>query len=156
MISSIGSTTSMMQQYSSVGKQQQAPPPPPEQDVFQVSDTDGDGLVSQTELETLVSGLEEVTGSSIDTEEALASYDSDEDGSLSGEELQGLMNSYGFTPPGMTDSETGELMNMQAPPPPPQSAASAYAQNSGDDMIGQLLEILTSEGEDYSPVDMTA
>ena len=157
MISSIGSSSSSMSMMfgtSAMGGQQ--PPPPPGRDVFQISDTDSDGLLSETELETLTEALEETTGTSIDTEEALASYDADEDGSLSGEELKGLMDSYGFAPPGMVNPETGETMSMQSPQISATSAISAYTQNSANDQISQLLDTLLSQtsSESVSGLDV--
>ncbi len=157
MISSIGSSSSSMSMMfgtSAMGGQQ--PPPPPGRDVFQISDTDSDGLLSETELETLTEALEETTGTSIDTEEALASYDADEDGSLNGEELKGLMDSYGFAPPGMVNPETGETMSMQSPQISATSAISAYTQNSANDQISQLLDTLLSQtsSESVSGLDV--
>lgn len=157
MISSIGSSSSSMSMMfgtSAMGGQQ--PPPPPGRDVFQISDTDSDGLLSETELETLTEALEETTGTSIDTEEALASYDADEDGALSGEELKGLMDSYGFAPPGMVNPETGETMSMQSPQISASSAISAYTQNSANDQISQLLDTLLSQtsSESVSGLDV--
>ncbi|WP_462324935.1 EF-hand domain-containing protein [Desulfoplanes sp.] len=152
MISSIGSSgssMSMMFGTSAMGGQQ-PPPPPADQNVFQISDTDSDGLLSETELETLTEALEESTGTSIDTEEALASYDADEDGALSGEELKGLMDSYGFAPPGMVNPETGETMNMQSPQISANSAISAYTQNAETNQISQLLDTLLSQNSSES------
>ncbi len=59
MINSVSSGASAMSMMSSTQRPQQG------KDAFQMSDTDGDGLVSATELETLAAGIEEVTGNSI-------------------------------------------------------------------------------------------
>ncbi len=143
-ISSMSSAVSMMRSNST----QRQPPPPQGKDVFQLSDTDGDGVVSGTELETLVKGIEEVTGNTID-QDTLSNFDADGDGGLNGEELLGLMQSNGFSAPQMVNPE-GEESGVRPPPPPPSSemAMSAYAQNSGDDMISQLLNILQGNTED--------
>jgi len=135
--------------------------PPPGEDVFQLADSDSDGSVSSTELESLVSAISEVTGESMDASDSMATYDSDGDGALSGEELLGLMSSQGFAPPMMVESESGDMQEMQAPPPPPPSTdtvQSAYGQNSGTDMISQLLEILqggTDSSEAYASISVT-
>ena len=156
MISSISMNSTMSMMNSSAMQRQ---PPPPDQDVFQVADTDSDGLVSSTELETLAAGIEEVTGNSIDIDEALSSYDADQDGALNGEELMGLMTDQGFPPPGMFNGENGDTGMMPHPPPKTGQAISAYAQNTGQDTISQLLEILQGESdseEKYSSIEMTA
>jgi len=137
----------------------QRQPPPPDKDVFKVADSDSDGLVSATELETLAAGNEEITGNGIDVEAALSTYDADGDGGLSGEELFGLLSSQGFNPGGMIDGEEGESGMRPPPPPPPQQASSAYEANSSDDSISQLIELLNGSSEseeDYSPLEMTA
>ncbi|MCF6180321.1 MAG: hypothetical protein L3J63_13195 [Geopsychrobacter sp.] len=154
MINSISSMNSTMSMMRSAAMQRQ--PPPPDRDVFQVADSDSDGLVSSTELETLVAGIEEITGNSIDLDEALGSFDADQDGSLSGEELQGLMSSNGFPPPGILNNENGESSMM---PPPPEQALAAYAQNTEEDTISQLIELLQSQNdsdEEYSSFEITS
>ena len=121
-----------------------------------MADSDSDGLVSSSELETLAAGIEEVTGNSIDVEEAMSAYDADQDGSLSGEELFGLMSSQGFNPGGMVNGEEGGM--LPPPPPPPEQAASAYGQNSGEDMISQLIELLKNGSEseaEYTALELS-
>lgn len=160
MINSISSmnSASFMMRNNNVNRQ---PPPPPQgKDVFQVSDTDSDGVVSGSELENLVNGIEEVTGKTID-QDTINSFDSDGDGGLNGEELLGLMQNSGFSLPPMMNSG-GEESGMQPPPPPPPSselALSAYEQNSGDDMISQLLSILdksSNDSADTTSIDLTS
>lgn len=112
-------------------------------DAFQMSDTDADGVVSATELETLAAGIEEVTGNSIDVDDAIANYDSDSDGGLSGEELMEMLGANGFT---------GPKMEGEGPPPPPppssDDAMSAYGENSGDDLLSQLMETLGNSDDE--------
>ena len=155
MINSVGMNSSMSMMASSAMQRQ---PPPQDKDVFKVADSDSNGLVSSTELATLADGIEEITGNSIDVDEALSTYDADGDGSLSGEELFGLMSSQGFNPAGMSEVEGKDGGMGPPPPPPPQQAASAYQSNSGEDTISQLIELLTggSNSEDYSSLSMTA
>jgi hypothetical protein len=132
-------------------------------DAFKLSDTDGNGLVSSTELETLAAGIEKVTGSTINVDDALSSYDADQDGGLNGEELLQLLTDMGFSPPEMTTSDDGKSSAMQPPPPPPPSSeqvTSAYSQNSGDDMLAKLMDLLqnqeNSNASTYSSVNVTS
>lgn len=137
MINSIGSGASAMSIMSSTQRPQQG------KDAFQVSDTDGNGVVSQTELETLTAGIKEVTGNSINVDDALATFDMDSDGGLSGEELLEMLDSNGFGRP--------EMEGEAPPPPPPPSSAdaiSAYSENSGDDLISQLMDALGNSEDD--------
>jgi len=147
-----------MAMMSSRATQRQPPPPPADKDVFKVADSDSDGLVSSTELSTLTAGIEKITGNNINVADAMSSYDANGDGSLSGEELSGLMSSQGFNPAQITDGQ-GEESSMMPPPPPMQQAISAYGQNSSDDSISQLIELLkgSSDSEDsYSALAATA
>jgi Ca2+-binding EF-hand superfamily protein len=130
---------------------------PPGKDVFQLADADSDGQVSGSELETLAKGIEEVTGTSIDLDEALTNFDADQDGSLSGAELKGLMDSNGFSPPGMLRNDKGEAGRMQPPPPSSEQVLSAYARNTGEDKIDQLIEFLKDQNgddEEISSIDV--
>lgn len=140
-ISNMGGSMAMMQ---STGMKR--PPPPQGEDAFQLTDSDTNGSVSQTELTTLVEGIEEVTGSIIGVEEALSNFDANQDGELSGEELLEMMKGYGFSPP-----------EMGPPPPSSEQALAAYGQNSGNDQMAQLLDLLQNgESEDeYTSVDVT-
>lgn len=158
MINSISSSSNAMSMMRSSATQRQ-PPPPQGKDAFQISDTDSNGVVSQTELETLAAGIEKVTGNSINVEDALSSFDADQDGGLNGEELLEMLSSNGFSPPEMNSSTQGESSAMP-PPPPYEQAVSAYSQNSGEDMMAQLLEVLQQQnGTDagtFTPVDVTS
>jgi Ca2+-binding EF-hand superfamily protein len=70
-------------------------------DLFSKTDTDGSGEVSQSELETLVEQISTITGTSVDTENALSTYDSDSSGELSDEELKSFMEATMQPPMGM-------------------------------------------------------
>jgi hypothetical protein len=144
MISSISSgSDAMTMMRSSTQKPSQG------KDVFQISDSDGNGVVSDSELTALTDTISESTG--IDVDDAL-SYDADGDGGLSGEELLDMLSSNGFSVPQMADGEEGMAQGGPPPPPPPSSeeAISAYSQNSGsDDLMSQLLDALGSD-EDAS------
>ena len=156
MIDGIGSTNSRMSMMRS-GPMERHQPPQGE-DVFQMTDTDRDGLVSGSELETLAKGIEH-TGASIDVDAALSNFDADEDGALSGEELKGFMESNGFAPPWMFQDDKGEVSRMPPPPPPSsEQALSAYGENSGEDQIEQLMAWLKEQnGDDWevSSIDVS-
>lgn len=145
-VSSMSNSAAMMRG----GGMQGPPPPPKDDDVFQVGDSDGDGIISADELTAITEGITEVTGNTIDVESALSSYDANSDGGLSGEELLEMLTQQGFS---VTEQ-------MPPPPPPPsaEQAAAAYGQNSGDDQISQLLELLQSGGseEEYTSVNVVS
>ena len=157
MIDGIGSTNSRMSMMRS-GPMERHQPPQGE-DVFQMTDSDRDGLVSGSELETLAKGIEEITGASIDVDAALSNFDADEDGALSGEELKGFMESNGFAPPGMLQDDKGGVSRMPPPPPPSsEKALSAYGENSGNDQMAQLMAYLKEQnGDDWevSSIDVS-
>lgn len=130
----------------------QKPPPPQGRNVFQAADADGSGAVSQTELATLLKGINEVTGESVSVEDAINNYDTDQDGSLSGEELSGLMVDSGFPHPGPPDGEEGQDGMSSAIATSSEQAIASYAQNSGQDSIVQLLELLQGKDDDNSAI----
>ncbi|MBU0945876.1 MAG: hypothetical protein KKE53_15655 [Proteobacteria bacterium] len=155
MINNISNMSNSMLTMRSSGMK--GPPPPQGQDVFQVADTNGDGVVSLSELEAVTEGIEEVTGTTINVDEALSSYDANQDGGLSGEELLLMMTGNGFAPPKMAEGEETDF-GMQPPPPPMEQAASAYEQSSNNDQIAQLIELLQSKDSDeaYVSIDITS
>lgn len=159
MISGISNSSSTMSMMRSSAMQRQAPTQG--KDAFQLTDNDSNGLVSSTELETLTSGIAKVTGSTINVDDAISNYDSDQDGGLNGEELLQMLTGMGFSAPEMVAGEDGESSTMRPPPPPPPSAkqaTSAYSQNSGDDMLTQLLDLLQNQESGnmntYSSIDV--
>lgn len=158
MVDSISSMSGSMAMVQQGGGTRRPPPPPQGEDVFQLTDSDGNGSVSKTELTTLVEGIEEVTGNTIDVEKALSSFDADQDGGLSGEELLTMMQGYGFTPPEMESGEESSSSMMPPPPPSSDQVLTAYGQNSGDDQISQLLDLLQTKDEEteYSSLDVTS
>ncbi len=140
MINSISSMTSMMSMRSGT---MQHRPPPPDNDVFQLSDSDSDGSLAIGELESLVEIISETTGTTINAQEAMTTYDTDGDRGLSGEELLSLMTDSGFAPP------PGGKNGAPPPPPPTEQVLASYAGNSGQDLITELLHNLQN-GEDVS------
>lgn len=140
MINSIGSSAnSLMTQNGGMRR-----PPPPQEDVFQLTDDDGNGSVSADELTTLANSIQEVSGTIVDVGEALSNYDLNKDGELSGEELFEMMKGYGFAPP-----EPGmDVPTAHLEPPSVEQAHAAYEQNSGTNQIAQLIELLTKGEEE--------
>lgn len=160
MISSISSSMASSMQITKNSGTQGAPPAKGK-DVFQVADTNGDGVVSQTELDALAQGIQEVTGNTINVDDALSSYDADQDGGLSGAELLQMLSDNGFTPPEMKE---GEESGIKPPPPSFETAIAAYNENSGNDQISQLIDILQSNSTSesnasnatYASIDITS
>jgi hypothetical protein len=150
MINSVGTSSAMSMVGS--GAMPRQPPPPEGKDAFNVADTDNDGVVSSAELEVFLGESEENVSNAIDTEEVVSAFDADEDGSLSGEELFGLLSSQGFNPSGMVNSEGDDTLPPL--PPPKEMAFSAYEQNSGEDNLSQLIGLLQGEDESYISVEI--
>ena len=68
-------------------------------EMFNKVDSDGSGGVSRSELDTLVQDISSKTGNSIDTTDAVSTYDADGNGELSGDELKSFMEARGMKPP---------------------------------------------------------
>lgn len=109
MINGIGSSTGYQ---SYLQTQSMRNKPPDAAQMFGKLDTDGDGKLSQTELDTWASTMSEKTGQTIDTSEALSTYDTDSDGGLSNEEMQAFVSAT-------MQQGMGAMGMMQGPPPPP-------------------------------------
>ena len=107
--------------------------------VFKKTDSDGSGGVSQAELKKLADVIKEKTGKTLDvSNDAFKTYDSNNDGSLSGDELKSVLDNSGFGPP-------QGMQGMGPPPPPPQQASNSYnanSSNSGQDSVSELVSNL--------------
>lgn len=107
--------------------------------VFKKTDSDGSGGVSQTELKNLADVIKEKTGKTLDvSNDSFKTYDSNSDGSLSGDELKSVLDNSGFGPP-------QGMQGMGPPPPPPQQASNSYnanSSNSGQDSVSELVSNL--------------
>jgi len=107
--------------------------------VFKKTDSDGSGGVSQAELKNLADVIKEKTGKTFDvSNDAFKTYDSNSDGSLSGDELKSVLDNSGFGPP-------QGMQGMGPPPPPPQQASNSYnanSSNSGQDSVSELVSNL--------------
>lgn len=160
MISSISSGSSMAMMMTSSSIQRQ--PPSSGKDVFQLTDTNKDGSASKTELAALMQGIEEVTGNSMSVDDALSSYDANQDGGLSGEEMLQMMTSLGFAPPQMASGEGSSSgsevasSGMRPPPPPPpppgqsQSQEVSLAGDTNGDGVLSLAELQALNGSEVS------
>ncbi len=95
-------------------------------------DSDGDGIINKTELETFSEKISERTGKTLNTGDAFSSFDADGDGMLNKEEMRNFMVNSGVRPP----------------PPPFQQAMSAYGANFGSDQIPSLLDLPDNQSED--------
>lgn len=109
------------------------------QDFFKKVDSDGSGGVSQAELKTLAEDIQKNSGKTISVDDkSFAGYDTDGNGTLSAEELKGVLDSSGFGP-------NHGVQDGMAPPPPPQQAANSYdanASNSEQDTLASLIDNL--------------
>lgn len=111
--------------------------PPGPRDLFSRVDSDRSGGVSQAELQKLSDAIADKTGKTIYTgDEAFKGYDSDGNGSLSGEELRTVLDNSGFGPP-------RGLQGMAPPPPTPRQAAGFYADNQSDSEQNLLASLVT-------------
>lgn len=155
MVNSVSSMGGSMAMPRSSGMQ--GPPPSKATDTFLVGDTNGDGVLSASEIAALTEGTEEGTVNSSNVEDTPSSYAANQDGGLSSEELLEMLQNNGFTPPDMAMGETGESA-MGEPPPSSEQALAAYEQNKGEDQQTQLFELLQNGDAkgDYTPIDVTS
>ncbi len=153
-VSSVGSSMTMMRS----GEMKGPPPSPKNQETFLVGDTDGDGVLSASELAALDEGTGDSTVNSINVEDAISSYDVNKGGDLSGQELLERLNSNGLSSPDMTMSKNGESAMIPPPPPSSEQALAAYGENNGNDQIAQRVELLgnSEAGDGYTPIDVAS
>lgn len=115
--------------------------------MFKKTDSDGSGGVSQAELKSLAEAMQEKTGKTLDvSSDSFNSYDSNGDGSLSGDELKTVLDNSGFGP------DQG-MQGMGPPPPPPQQATDSYSANSSSseqDTVSALISNLQALVEKLS------
>lgn len=125
-------------------------PAPPS---FNQVDEDADGVVSESELSTLMDEMSEVSGTELDAEELLAEFDEDGDG-LDASEMDSLM---------------ADLHETLGPPPPPQGGGqmetmgdifSSYLADADSETIAGLTEVITnyitSEDSSYAGISTSA
>ena len=95
MVNGIGSNTNYMCCLQT-GTPRSSPGPA---EMFNKVDSDGSGGISQSELETFAEGMSSKTGGSIDTTDAVSTYDADGNGELSSDEFGSFMQAN-MPPPG--------------------------------------------------------
>ncbi len=106
-----------------------------QQHLFKRVDSDSSGGISQAELKTLATDINNKTGKTLKVDDtSFTSYDSDGSGTLSSEELMNAMESNGFGPPADM-AGTGKTGS----PPSKDQAAVTYAANSSGDSLSSLI-----------------
>ena len=134
-----------MSSIGSIGSSSMQRPDPIE--MFKKTDSDSNGGVSQTELQSLADAMKEKTGTTLDvSSDSFNSYDSDGDGSLSGDELKTVLNNSGFGP------DQG-MQGAGATQPPPQQATDSYSAQSSSseqDTVSALISDLQALVEKLS------
>lgn len=120
---------------------------------FAKIDSDGSGGISETELAVFADDISAATGDTIDTTDALSTYDSDGDGTLNGEEMKSFMTDTGLRPPPNAMAAGG--MAGISPQSSMNQAMSAYQAGGadGDDTLAVLLEELGAS--DYRTLSVT-
>ncbi len=129
----------------------QAPPPPPS--MFSGIDLDQSGGIDQSEFETMLSKIAESSDETFDAEELFASYDSDEDGILSEEEVNSFLEDNDLIPkaPGKPDlsdiyAETDSDGNGTIDSDEAQSLATMINEATDQELSGQ--DLISSYDED--------
>jgi Ca2+-binding EF-hand superfamily protein len=106
-------------------------------DLSKALDTDGSGGVSQAELEEWAKDMTEETGNTLNTTDAVSTYDIDGDGELSSSELSSFLDASGISGPGMA--------GMAPPPPPP--AESPDTDSSTSSSVSGVMSKYDTNGD---------
>jgi Ca2+-binding EF-hand superfamily protein len=117
-------------------------------DLSAALDTDNSGGVSQSELETWAQNMSEKTGNTLDTTDAVTTYDTDGDGELSSTELKSFLDAGGVPSP--------ETAGMAPPPPPPRSSDSSETDSSSSSADGILSKYDTNSDGVLSATELQA
>ncbi len=123
-MSTISGISGMMGSMSVQGMQGR--PDPAEK--FKEQDADSSGGLDKTELSTMAKELSKMTGKTLNVDDSITTYDDDNDGQLSQDEMDTMMQKT-MGPP--TSSGAGMQQVMEA-----------YKSNSGDDEISTLMKML--------------
>jgi hypothetical protein len=105
---------------------------------FKELDTNGNGSLDKTELSAMAKELSSMTGKTLNVDDSITTYDANNDGLLSEDEI-GVMLQQVLGPP----PNAGSGVN-------PQQASQAYQANSGDDQLSALLKILEQSANSSS------
>ena len=117
---------------------------------FNQLDTDKNGGLDQTELQTMTDKISEMTGQKLNVEEVTKTYDANNDGLLGQGEMQSMMMELRGTaggPQGGKGSMQSMLSTYQAGPQIEKDSFSTLM-----DMFGEQED----DQEDYSPVNIQA
>lgn len=126
MSSISGISNSML---SSIFTQSMQSRPDPAQK-FKELDTDSNGSLDKTELSAMAKELSTMTGKTLNVDDSITTYDADNDGLLSQDEVGAMMQQVLGPPP-----NAGSGVSSQ-------QATQAYQANSGEDQLSALLKIL--------------
>lgn len=103
-----------------------------QQEMFNKVDSDGNGSVNKSELQSMLDGIAKHTGSTSSTDDTFSKMDSNGDGSLNQSEMEAGMKSLMPAPPStMAFAQTrngdggGGPEGVGGPPPPPPTGDSA-------------------------------
>ena len=133
MSSISGISSSMLSSLLTQGMQSR---PDPAQK-FKELDTDSNGGLDKTELSVMAKELSKMTGKTLNVDDMMTTYDANNDGLMS-------------------QDEVGTMMQQVLPPPnagsgvSSQQAAQVYQANSGDDQISLLLKMLGQTADSSS------
>lgn len=149
-INGLGSSMNMMMQAMSMQR-------PDKEQMFGKVDTDGSGVVEESELAAFVADIEEKTEITVDTEQALADYDEDGDGGLSQEELEAMLGTYLPAPPMMGDETDGQGPSMPGPmggPPNPEELFASIDTDSSGTVNSEELTAFLEELAEKTGIEL--
>jgi len=123
---------------------------------FQTLDTNGDGGLDRVELSDEAKKLSAMTGKTLDVDETISTYDVDEDGLLSQEEMMTMIGDVLGPPPeqqganaGTDSSAMGSMGPMMPPPgPPPEKVFTEYDENDDGVLSQDELAVFSADFEE--------
>ena len=145
-ISGSGSSMAQMQQMKGMqgmGRQNRG-------EQFSKLDTDKNGGIDQTELQTMTDQISSITGQQINVEDVSKTFDANNDGLLAQDEMQSMMSTLREKMGG------GSTMGMGQNP---MQSMAAYQTDPDQDPVSMLLDILNGDEEDqeeYIPLNTQA
>ncbi len=122
------------------------PVPPSSEEMFNKVDSDGSGGVDKVELSDMAQKMSRMHGETVDSEALMASFDADEDGTLSESELDSALQSLRPSGGPQGAGPAG------GPPPggPPPGGASGAEEEDEETELEKLLAELASSTESSS------